>query len=227
VFDNSDNRIKGEYAQYNEISIKRKVARDGSVGLLPQRHKCRRRDITDIFLGTGLGAAQLRDHRAGHDLAPHRGEARGTAHLHRGSRRHLQVQGAPPRDRKPHPRTRENLERLTDLREELGRQLQHLHRQAQAAEKYGELKQQEREISAQHSALRWKALNDELQLKQAVISELEVRIEATVADQREVEAKVEQPWAATLRASSSPSSSRLNAPRSSSATCWKPAKALG
>jgi len=192
VFDNSDNRIKGEYAQYNEISIKRKVSRDGSAGYMLNGIKCRRRDITDIFLGTGLGARSYSIIEQGmvsrlieskpEDLRIFIEEAAGIS-KYKERRRETENRIK---------RTRENLERLTDLREELGRQLQHLHRQAQAAEKYGELKQQEREITAQHSALRWKALDDELQLKQAVISELEIRIEATVADQREIEARVEQ-----------------------------------
>src|SRR5690606_471965 len=75
---------------------------------------------------------------------------------------------------------------------ELGRQLQHLHRQAQAAEKYGELKQQERAMSAQHNALRWKALDDELKIKQAAIGELEIRVEQCVAEQRAADAKIEK-----------------------------------
>ncbi len=57
-------------------------------------------------------------------------------------------------------RTHENLARLTDLREELERQLERLHRQAQAAEKYQEYKAEERQLKAQLSALRWQALND-------------------------------------------------------------------
>ena len=55
VFDNSDHTITGEYAGYNEISIKRVVTRDAISTYLLNGTKCRRRDITDIFLGTGLG----------------------------------------------------------------------------------------------------------------------------------------------------------------------------
>lgn len=192
VFDNSDNRIKGEYAQYSEISIKRKVSRDGSSGYLLNGIKCRRRDITDIFLGTGLGARSYSIIEQGmvsrlieskpEELRIFIEEAAGIS-KYKERRRDTENRIK---------RTRENLERLTDLREELGRQLQHLQRQAQAAEKYGELKQQEREMSAQLNALRWKALDDELQRKHALISELEVKIEATVADQRAIDAKVEQ-----------------------------------
>src|SRR5690606_33525068 len=89
-------------------------------------------------------------------------------------------------------RTRENLERLTDIREELGRQLQHLHRQAQAAEKYKEYKAQERDLNAQYNALRWRALNNEVEQKQAVIAELEIQIEAVIAEQRALDAQHEQ-----------------------------------
>ena len=135
VFDNSDNRIKGEYAQYNEISIKRKVARDGSAGYMLNGIKCRRRDITDIFLGTGLGARSYSIIEQGmvsrlieskpEELRIFIEEAAGIS-KYKERRRETENRIK---------RTRENLERLTDLREELGRQLQHLHRQAQAAEK--------------------------------------------------------------------------------------------
>lgn len=192
VFDNSDNRIKGEYAQYNEISIKRKVSRDGTSGYMLNGTKCRRRDITDIFLGTGLGARSYSIIEQGmvsrlieskpEELRIFIEEAAGIS-KYKERRRDTENRIK---------RTRENLERLTDLREELGRQLQHLHRQAQAAEKYGELKQQERELTAQHNALRWKALNDELEAKQEVIKDLEIKIEAAVADQRAVDAQIEQ-----------------------------------
>src|SRR5690606_24862173 len=55
IFDNSDNRITGEYAKFSEISIKRRVSRDGENVYMLNGTKCRRRDITDLFLGTGLG----------------------------------------------------------------------------------------------------------------------------------------------------------------------------
>ncbi|WP_308873261.1 AAA family ATPase [Thiothrix subterranea] len=60
VFDNSDGTLGGEYANYAEISIKRQVSRDGDSKYFLNGAKCRRRDITDIFLGTGLGDAVTR-----------------------------------------------------------------------------------------------------------------------------------------------------------------------
>ena len=53
VFDNSDGTLKGEYAGYNEISIRRRVTREAQNQYYLNGTKCRRRDITDIFLGTG------------------------------------------------------------------------------------------------------------------------------------------------------------------------------
>ena len=55
LFDNSEGRLKGEYTGYSEISIKRQVSRDGTSTYFLNNQKCRRKDITDIFLGTGLG----------------------------------------------------------------------------------------------------------------------------------------------------------------------------
>ena len=55
VFDNSDGSLGGQYANYNEIAIKRTVTRDGQSVYHLNGTRCRRRDITDIFLGTGLG----------------------------------------------------------------------------------------------------------------------------------------------------------------------------
>lgn len=192
IFDNSDNRIQGEYARFAEISIKRKVTRDGQNIYMLNGAKCRRRDITDIFLGTGLGPRSYSIIEQGmvsrlieskpEELRIFIEEAAGIS-KYKERRRDTENRIR---------RTRENLERLTDIREELGRQLQHLHRQAQAAEKYKEYKAQERDLNAQFNALKWKALNDEVESKQAVINELEIKLEAVIADQRSLDAQHEE-----------------------------------
>ncbi len=192
VFDNSDNRIQGEYARFSEISIKRKVTRDGQNTYMLNGTKCRRRDITDIFLGTGLGprsysiieqgmVSRLIESRP-EELRVFIEEAAGIS-KYKERRRDTENRIR---------RTRENLERLTDIRDELERQLQHLHRQAQAAEKYGELKTRERELTARHNALRWRDLDAGMSEKKLKISDLEVKIEAVSAGQREIDAKVEE-----------------------------------
>ena len=55
VFDNSKGKVGGQYASYSEIAIRRQVARDGQSKYYLNGTQCRRRDISDIFLGTGLG----------------------------------------------------------------------------------------------------------------------------------------------------------------------------
>ncbi|MCW8957317.1 MAG: AAA family ATPase, partial [Gammaproteobacteria bacterium] len=55
VFDNSAGKLEGPYAKYNEISAKRVATRDGQSKYFLNGTKCRRRDISDLFLGTGLG----------------------------------------------------------------------------------------------------------------------------------------------------------------------------
>jgi len=102
IFDNSDHTITGEYAAFNEISVKRTVSRDSTNQYYLNGAKCRRRDITDLFLGTGLGPRSYSIIEQGM-IAGHRGQARGTARLPGRSRRHLQVQGAPQGNRNAHP----------------------------------------------------------------------------------------------------------------------------
>ena len=56
IFDNADGKIGGPYASYSEISLRRQVGRDGSSVYLINGARCRRKDITNLFLGTGLGS---------------------------------------------------------------------------------------------------------------------------------------------------------------------------
>jgi len=55
IFDNADGTIAGPYASYAEVSLKRQVARDGLSAYYINGSRCRRKDITQLFLGTGLG----------------------------------------------------------------------------------------------------------------------------------------------------------------------------
>ena len=192
VFDNSDNTLVGEYAAYAEISIRRKVTRDGQNTYYLNGTKCRRRDITDIFLGTGLGPRSYSIIEQGmisklieakpEELRNFIEEAAGIS-KYKERRRETENRIR---------RTQENLERLTDLREELERQLERLHRQAQAAEKYKEYKAEERQLKAQLSALRWRALDEQVRQRESVIGDQEVSFEALVADQRNADASIER-----------------------------------
>ena len=192
IFDNSDATVTGEYGKFNEISVKRQVTRDGQSNYFLNGTKCRRKDIADIFLGTGLGPRSYAIIEQGmisrlieakpEELRVYIEEAAGIS-KYKARRRETENRIR---------RTRENLERLTDIREELERQLERLSRQASAAEKYKQYKEEERLKGAQLKALRWKGLDTQVQQLDHVIGELDVSIEAKVAEQRHVDAEVER-----------------------------------
>ncbi len=191
VFDNSDGTLAGEYGAFTEISIKRKVTRDGQSGYFINGAKCRRRDITDIFLGTGLGPRSYAIIEQGmisrlieskpEELRVFIEEAAGIS-KYKERRRETET-------RIRH--TRENLERLTDIREELDRQLQRLKRQAAAAVKYKEFKAEERTVKAQTLSLQWQSLRDRSSGQREAISEHEIQLEASIAEQRATGSNIE------------------------------------
>ena len=160
VFDNSDGRAAGEYSQYNSISIKRQVSRDGLSLFMLNGARCRRKDITDLFLGTGLGSRSYAIIEQGtisrmveakpEELRVHIEEAAGISKY--------KERRAETETRMRH--TRENLERLDDLREEVDKQIKNLAKQAQKAEKYTELKQQERQFKLELLAMRWRSFQN-------------------------------------------------------------------
>jgi chromosome segregation protein len=136
VFDNSSGRIQGEYAGYNELSVKRIVTKEAQSSYLLNNTKCRRRDVTDLFLGTGLGPRSYAIIEQGmisrlieskpQELRVFIEEAAGVS-KYKERRRETET-------RIQH--TKENLERLEDVRGELGQQLEKLQRQATAAKRY-------------------------------------------------------------------------------------------
>ncbi len=161
VFDNSLGRLAGPYATYQEIAVKRLVTRDGDSFYYLNGSRCRRRDITDIFLGTGAGArsysiigqdtiSRLIQARP-EELRAYLEEAAGVSKYKERRRETLQ--------RIHH--TRENLTRVSDIRDELDKQLLRLERQAKAAERYTALKQEERLCKSDILALKWHHLAKE------------------------------------------------------------------
>ena len=192
VFDNSDGTVTGEYGKFNEISVKRQVTRDGQSNYYLNGTKCRRKDISDIFLGTGLGPRSYAIIEQGmisrlieakpEELRVYIEEAAGIS-KYKARRRETENRMR---------RTRENLERLTDIRDELERQIERLSRQASAAEKYKQYKEEERHKSAQLKALRWRGLNGQVKQLDQIIAELEVAMEARIAEQRHVDAEIER-----------------------------------
>lgn len=183
IFENNAGRVVGEYAGYSEISIKRKVTRDSQNSYYLNGTKCRRKDITDIFLGTGLGPRSYAIIEQGMiskliDAKPD--ELRVTIEEAAGISKYKERRRETENRIK---RTLENLERLTDIREELERQLSRLERQSKAAEKYSEYKKEERWLKAQKLALQIQKLDEQAKNNKENITELELKIEALVTEQ--------------------------------------------
>lgn len=177
VFDNSEGKLVGEYAQFNEISIRRKVTREAQSFYYLNGTKCRRRDITDLFLGTGLGPrsyAIIEQGMISKLIESKPEELRVFLEEAAGISKYKERRRDTERRMK---RTEENLERLSDIREELERQLAHLHKQAQAAEKYTELKKEERLKNAQLNALKWRDLDRKVADRKTEVNTLELALE--------------------------------------------------
>ena len=191
LFDNSEGKLGGQYANYAEISVKRQVSRDGQSKYSLNGTRCRKRDVADLFLGTGLGPRSYAIIEQGmisrlieakpEELRNFLEEAAGIS-KYKERRRETET-------RIRH--TRENLERLSDLREEIDKQLSRLQRQSRSAERYKELKQEEREFKAEHLTLQWRELKAELDTRDKEIQGTETTLEQVIGEQRSTESKIE------------------------------------
>ncbi len=192
LFDNSEGKVTGQYAHYNEISVKRQVSRDGTSKYFLNGTACRRRDITDIFLGTGLGPRSYSIIEQGmisrlieakpEDLRVFLEEAAGIS-KYKERRRETE-------NRIRH--TNENLDRLNDLRDEIEKQLEKLQRQARTAERYKELKTQERKVKSELLALRYQGMRGDIDSREQALKEKETQLESIVAQQRALESEIEK-----------------------------------
>ena len=189
IFDNTDGTIGGEYAGFGEISINRTVGRDGISNYSLNGARCRRKDITNVFLGTGIGARGYSVIEQGmisrvieakpEELRAFLEEAAGIS-KYKERRRETE-------NRMRH--TNENIERLNDIREELAKQLAHLQRQARAAERYQTLKADERHSQARLLAERWRALDGDRDQCKQLAEQRTNELEEKVTELRETEAR--------------------------------------
>ena len=153
LFDNSMGKLGGEYSKYNEISVKRVMTRDGQSNYFINKAKVRRKDVQDIFLGTGLGPNSYAIIEQGmvskivsarpEDLRIYIEEAAGISkYKERRKETESKIK-----------RTKENISRVKDIRDEIKRLIGRLERQAKAAEKYNELSSQETDIKLKISIM--------------------------------------------------------------------------
>ncbi len=154
-FDNSNNTLDLKFAKYNEIVIRRELTRDGVSNYYLNSTRCRRKDIREVFLGTGLGPRSYAIIEQGmisrlveskpEELRTYLEEAAGIS-KYKEKRRETEL-------RLKH--TKENLSRLKDVMKEINSQLGKLERQATAAENYKDHKSKERQLKLDIIALKW------------------------------------------------------------------------
>ncbi|RMG28462.1 MAG: chromosome segregation protein SMC [Gammaproteobacteria bacterium] len=191
LFDNTEGKLGGQYARFSEISVRREVVRDGTSHYYLNGRRCRRRDIMDVFLGTGLGPRSYSIIEQGtisrliearpEELRVFLEEAAGIS-KYKERRRETE-------HRMRH--TLENLARLEDLRQELAKQLEKLKRQARTAERYRELKAEERRVRGELILLRHRALAEALDASRERIHTTELAVEETRTRLRAIERELE------------------------------------
>ena len=161
-FDNENNTLDAKFARFSEIVIRREVSRDGVSNYSLNNTRCRRKDIREVFLGTGLGPRSYAIIEQGmisrlveskpEELRTYLEEAAGIS-KYKEKRRETEL-------RLKH--TKDNLNRLNDVMKEISSQLNKLERQAKAANDYKELKSTERSLRLSLLSLKWNNYNSEI-----------------------------------------------------------------
>lgn len=200
VFDNNEGRIGGEWGRFAELSVKRVLTRDNASAYLINNQTVRRRDVHDLFLGTGLGPRAYAI--IGQGMISRIVEAR-PEELRTFLEEAAGVTKYKERRRETETRlgdTRENLTRIGDVIRELDGQIERLQRQAEVAREF-------RALSEQHGraqALLWLSRHQQSLAEQVRhardIEQAESAIEAQMAELRAVEARLEQERAAHYEA---------------------------
>ena len=176
-FDNKDGRIGGEFSSYSEISVRRSLELDGQSNYYLNGTSCRKKDITDVFLGTGLGPrsyAIIEQGMISQLVSAKPDEMRGYIEEVAGISRYLERKKETESRIK---RTKENLSRLDDLREEISRLLFKLQRQAKAAEKYHELRNEEAKAKLMLLGAKWREVSKTLKAKEEEVKAQELKVE--------------------------------------------------
>ena len=192
LFDNSMGKLGGEYAKYNEISIKRLMTRDGQSNYSINNTSCRRKDVQDIFLGTGLGPrsyAIIEQGMVSKIVSAKPEEMRTFIEEAAGISKYKERRKETEQRIK---KTKENLSRVLDIRDEIKRLINRLQNQANAAEKYKKFQVEEKDLKLNISilnSLSAKAQKDKLSSQisslanQITVKSAEVETQQSTIDQ--------------------------------------------
>jgi chromosome segregation protein len=191
VFDNSDGRAVGQWATYAEIAVRRVLTRDGTSSYFINNQQVRRRDVNDIFLGTGLGARGYAIIGQGminrlieakpEELRVYLEEAAGVSR-YKERRRETENRLSD---------TRENLVRVDDILRELTSQLEKLESQAEVAREYRALQAEGEGKQNALWFLKEAAAHEERARTQQEIERAQTELEASMAGLRASEAALE------------------------------------
>ena len=191
VFDNADHRAGGQWSQFAEIAVKRVLTRDGTSSYYINNQPVRRRDVQDVFLGTGLGPrayaiigqgtiSRIIESRP-EELRLFLEEAAGVS-KYKERRRETENRLSD---------TRENLTRVEDILRELGNNLERLEKQAEVAQRYQNLQSSVTLKQNQLWFLKRSEADDGQAKLKAETDKAVIDLESRVADLRHVEADLE------------------------------------
>ena len=192
LFDNTDKKVGGEYSKYNEISTKRVITRDGQSRYFLNGTKCRRKDITTLFLGTGLGPrsyAIVQQDTISRLIEAKPDDMRIFLEEAAGVSKYKQKRKETESRIK---NTRENLNRLNDIREEIEKQLRRLKTQSNAAKRYKKYKSREKEIHAEVLFSRINGLLFKLKDNQEEVQQHQSAFDQNLTELRKIEADIEE-----------------------------------
>ena len=192
LFDNTDKKVGGEYSKYNEISTKRVVSRDGQSRYFLNGTKCRRKDITSLFLGTGLGPrsyAIVQQDTISKLIEAKPDDMRIFIEEASGVSKYKQKRKETESRIK---NTKENLNRLSDLREEIEKQLRRLKTQSSAAKRYKKHKTREKEIHAEILFTKINSLLSKLNNRQTEVKQYQNIYDQNLTELRKIEADIEE-----------------------------------
>lgn len=181
LFDNQDHKIGGSYANFSELALRREISQDTPSKFFLNGRRCRRRDIRDLFLGSGFGARSYSVIEQGfvgrivtakpEELRAHLEEVAGVS-KYRERRRETE---------KKIETTRENLERVKDHATELARQISYLERQAREAARYSDLREKERSVQAKLVVLQVQTVEAQIEEQEARMEKASLRVQQELA----------------------------------------------
>ncbi len=192
LFSNTENRIGGQYAQYDEISVKREVTRDGASKYFLNNSHCRRRDILDIFMGTGLGpksyaiinqgtASKLIESKP-EEFRVYLEEVAGIS-KYRERKRETENKIS---------HTKENLDRLNDVISEVSKQLKILERQAIQADKFKKLSDEKKLVKSEILAISIRDFQEKIENNNKKIEAKKTKLEKKKLDINNINTKIEK-----------------------------------